>query len=173
MHLFEVDKHLNLTIDPILYTLGPFKKLWDRDKSKNKYIAKQEIAFVYFNNDYKSTFFEEPDTEVREKLVTEFLFEDHPKWKPDPLVRAAEDFYRQQRETFSLRLLQDIMYGLNQLRKQFREPDADMKKFVDTVEKVPKLLAALEQVEKRIKKEQESGNTLKGGKEKSMYADGD
>jgi len=171
MQLFEIDSSYNLKISPQAYILIPFKTLWERDKSKTKDRAKKELAYVFFNNDYKSTFFNEPDEEVRAKIIKQHIFGKDSNWKPDEKVNAAEDFYQEYRDTFSLKLLKDSMYGLNTLREYFRNPGEDVKKYVETIEKLPKLIEALERIEERIKKEQESENRLRGGRTKGMYTD--
>lgn len=171
MQLFDIDTNYQLNISPQAYTLIPFKNLWERDKSKEKDQAKKELAYVFFNNDYKSTFFNEPNEHTRKRIIIEHLFGKDSDWEPDEKVKEAEEFYQEYRDTFSLRLLKDAMYGLNSLREHFRNPGEDIKKYVETIEKIPKLIDALEKVEQRIKKEQETDNKLRGGREKGMYTD--
>ena len=54
MQLFEYNAETGLPqFDPIVFELKPFKVLVDRDKSKNKEVAKAELAFVWLWCDYK------------------------------------------------------------------------------------------------------------------------
>ena len=46
----------NLTIEPELLTLAPFKKIWTRDKSKDKSKALQELGYIYFMYDIRSDY---------------------------------------------------------------------------------------------------------------------
>ncbi len=186
MQIFELDAAHQLKIAPQAYALLPLKAIWERDKSKQKETAKKELAYVFFNNDYKSTFFNEPDSKDRAKMVVEYVFGKDSKWEPDEVVLEAEAFYVEHQDTFSLKLLKDTMKGVNKLREYFRDinfketlksktgeifPKYDVKKFVDTVEKIPKVVESLQNIEKAVKKEQETDSKLRGGREKGMYAD--
>jgi hypothetical protein len=53
-HLFDVDANLELTISPQAYTLVPFKKIWDRDKSKGKQKALKDMSYIYWDADFRS-----------------------------------------------------------------------------------------------------------------------
>ena len=57
MQLFELNADTGLPqFDPIIFELKPFKVLVDRDKTKDKSVAKAELAFVWFYKEYKSDF---------------------------------------------------------------------------------------------------------------------
>ena len=186
MQIFELDGGYNVQINPIAYNLLPFGEIWDRDKSKTKSTAKKELAYVYFNNDYKSDFFNEPDSQKRTEEVIRYVFGKNSKWEPDEKVQQAEEFYRERQKTFSLKLLEDTMYGIDKLSQYFKEinfneveyseggqvrPKYDIKKFADTVEKVPKIIESLKKIRENVEKEQEAESVLRGGREKGMYAD--
>ena len=189
MNLFQIDEQYNVQIDPIAYTLLPFKTIWDRDKSKTKEKAKAELAFIFFTVDYKSVYYNQPDEEEREKEVIRHLFKENKnKWKPDKIVREAQNFYKDKQKTFSLSLLENAMIGINKLSLYLRDisfdeveindktgevkPKHDVKKFADTVKTIPDIMKSLQLLEETVKKEQEQKNSLRGGREKGMYADG-
>ena len=186
MKLFQIDEKYNVSIDPIAYTLEPFRKLWNRDKSKNKIQAKNELAFTYFTTDYKSDFYNIPDITLREKEVAKHVFKDE-NWEPDKAVREAQAFYKERQKTFSLVLLDDAIYGISNLSRYLREvsfddvkvdaksgkvrPKHDIKKYADTIKQIPAILDSLKALEEAVQKEQETDNKLRGGREKGMYAD--
>ena len=186
MNLFEITPEYQVQINPAAYELLPFKTVWDRDKSKTKERARKELAYIVFKNDYKSPFVNEPDEKIREAEVLEHIFGRGTKWKADKVVEEAAEFYIDLQETFSLKLLRDTMSAVSRLREYFREinftevevseqgvvrPKYDVKKFVDTIEKIPKVIDSLQKIEESVKKEREVGDRLRGGREKGMYVD--
>ena len=174
MQLFQINDQYKIDIDPVAYTLIPFKKIWDRDKSKDKSKSKNELAFVYFSVDYKSDFYNIPNVEQREIEVIKHLFKGE-KYSPDKVVREAQEFYKERQKTFSLVLLENALLGLEKLSTYFRDIDFDEydpKKFADTVRQLPAIIESLKRTEEAVQKEQESDSRLRGGREKGLYTDG-
>jgi len=174
MQLFQINDQYKIDIDPVAYTLIPFKKIWDRDKSKDKSKAKNELAFVYFSVDYKSDFYNIPNVEQREIEVIKHLFKDA-KYSPDKVVREAQEFYKERQKTFSLVLLENALLGLEKLSTYFRDIDFDEydpKKFADTVRQLPAIIESLKRTEEAVQKEQDTDSRLRGGREKGLYTDG-
>jgi predicted house-cleaning noncanonical NTP pyrophosphatase (MazG superfamily) len=186
MNLFELTSEYKVQINPAAYTLSHFKKIWDRDKSKAKETAQAELAFVYFTCDYKSDFYNIPETETREIEVIKHCIKDT-KWKPDKVVRDAQEFYKDRQKTFSLILLEDAVHGISKLSSYLRDinfeeneinertgeikPKHDIKKYADTIKTIPDILKALNSLEEAVKKEQQQKNSLRGGREKGLYVD--
>jgi hypothetical protein len=186
MNIFELTSEYKIQIDPVAYTLEPFKVLWTRDKSKNKEIAQAELAFVFFTCDYKSDFYNIAEEEIKEGEVVRHCFKDK-KWAPDDKVRAAQEFYKERQKTFSLILLEDAVHGISKLSSYLRDinfeenevnpktgevkPKHDIKKYADTIKTIPEILKALNTLQEAVKKEQESNRALRGGREKGMYTD--
>ncbi len=186
MKLFELDSNYQVRVDPLAYSLIPFKKLWDRDKSKSKERAKKEFSFIFFTTDYKSDFYNIPSPEKREEEVIKHIFGEK-SWEPDKVIREAQEFYKERQKTFSLILLDDAILGISNLSKHLRnvnfdeveidekagvpKPKYDIKKYADTIKQIPAILDALKVLEEAVRKEQDSDNRLRGGREKGMYAD--
>ena len=186
MNLFELTPEYKVQIDPIAYTIDPFKAIWNRDKSKNKEVAQAELAFIYFTCDYKSDFYNIADEEQREIEVFKHCFKDK-KWSADKIVREAQDFYKERQKTFSLILLEDAVHGISKLSSYLRhinfeeneinektgevKPKHDIKKYADTIKTIPDIMKALNTLQETVKKEQESAKALRGGREKGMYMD--
>jgi hypothetical protein len=182
MRLFEIDSNYILKIDPIAYTLIPFKTLWDRDKSKNKDIAKRELAYIYFKNDFKSDFYSEPDEDKRAVEVKKHVFGDM-KWEPDKFVLDAEEFYRNKQATISSKLLEGAIIYTGKIDKFFRTVDLERtddngrylfnpKQGNDILKDLGKTVESLKQLQDIVRKEQEANNQLRGGRKKGMYTDG-
>jgi hypothetical protein len=64
--LFKRDGY-DVKVDPEALLLKPFKKIWDRDKSKDKNRAMQELGFIYFVCDPRSDYQYLVDIEVRKE----------------------------------------------------------------------------------------------------------
>ena len=91
VRLFKFEAY-EVTIEPEAIMLVPFKTLYDRDKHKDKSMAKQELAYVYFFADPRSDYQYLVDPEVRSSEIIKGL--GMPKgWKPDAAVQRAIDFY--------------------------------------------------------------------------------
>lgn len=182
MRLFEIDSNYVLKIDPIAYTLVPFKTLWDRDKSKTKDTAKKELAYIYFKNDYKSDFYSEPDEEKRSIEVIKHVFGKDTKWSPDKNVIDAESFYKDKQQTLSSKLLEGALIYTGKIDNFFRNVNLEArdvngrylfnpKQGNDILKDLGKTIESLKQLQDIVKKEQEANNQLRGGRKKGMYAD--
>ena len=181
MELFEL-KEYNLTYSPQALALEPFKKLWDRDKSKDKQIAIAELSFIYFFADYKSDFSDILDEHKRAEEILDAI--SLPKgWKPDAAVYAAIKFYQDRSYTVTMRMLESAHKAINKLNKYFDnvnplEKDSqgklvhDAKKLVDTIGNLGKVVDGLKELEDRVKKEKEKKGRLRAGREKGLFEDG-
>jgi hypothetical protein len=180
MRLFSLDNTYNVVIDPIAYSIEVFKKIWDRDKTKTKEIARKELSYIYFNNDFKSDFMQIIDRKERSNEVIKYLFAK--EWSPDALILDAEEFYNKRQETISSKLLNGAMIYADKLRKFFEDVDLnerdDKNKHIfnakqgnDVLKDLGKTIESLKQLEEIVRKEQESsGGMLRGGRKKGMYA---
>ena len=186
MNLIELGTGYKIQVDPAAYMLIPFKTLWDRDKTKNKEKALKELAFVYYTCDYKSPYTENTSIEERDREVKMEVFgkEDY---TIDEEIMAAQEFYRERQKTFSLILLEDAISGITKLSRYLKDinfneneinertgeakPKHDIKKYADTIKTIPDILKSLNALKEAVKKEQESDNNLRAGREKPMYAD--
>ena len=184
MRLFDYNSDTKMPdFDPIVYELGPFKKLVTKDKTKLKGVAKQELAFVWFYCDYKSDFSSEINEEKKVREIINVL--DLPKtWKPTKPVMEAIDFYKEITRTPTVALLEQTKKTIAKL-SDFLEiidftavdnsgkPKYDMKKVVDTTTQIPKLIATLREIEAKVQEEQESiEKQIRGNKNIEALEDG-
>ena len=91
MKLFKYESY-KITISEEALLLKPFKKIWDRDKSKSKEKALSELGFIYFFCDARSDYQYIVDEELRKEQIKEGegMSKD---WQPDKLVEEAMEFY--------------------------------------------------------------------------------
>ena len=170
----------NLTIDPMLLTLKPFKAIWTRDKSASKDRAIQEIAYIYFMEDPRSDYQMYIDRDERSKQIKlgEGFSED---WRPDRAVLDAITFYASFKSEAAL-LAEDTKASIRNLREYLRtidlkatddkgKPIYTLNDYTNAVAKVPKLIIELDSAEKAIAREITQNDKVRGSQEKSMYED--
>lgn len=96
-------KNWVLTVHEELWGLTPFKKLLERDKTKEKTVANAEVLFIWYWTDIKSDYLL-----MNEKDRLEELKKDIPGlpkgWKKDKLIDEAIDLY----EKLSTTILQEL-----------------------------------------------------------------
>lgn len=167
MRLFKYEGY-EVNIEPEALLLQPFKAIWDRDKTKSKDRAKNELAYCYFIADPRSDYQYLIDIEERHKEIIKGLgFEK--TWKPDKLLKDAIKFYDNFKTTGAL-LLEDTKGAIDQVRKILRTFDLsqsddvirDSKDLVAMVKMVPSLVKDLEEAERTINQEMAISGKARG-----------
>lgn len=170
----------NLTIDPMLLTLKPFKALWVRDKTEKKERAIQEIAFIYFMEDPRSDYQYITDREEREKQIREGEGI-KPTWKPDGTVQEAQKLYASFKTPAAL-LLEDTRVAVDKLRQLLRNinleetddkgrPVYTLNVITSTIKQIPQLVKDLDEAERTLAKEIAQSDKVRGAAEKAIYED--
>ena len=174
--LFKYEGY-KLSISEEALLLKPFKKIWDRDKTKNKEKAYMELGFIYFYCDPRSDYQYLTDEEERIKSIKEG--EGIPdKWSPDNIVKEAMNFYNGFKPTSAL-LLEDTRNMVNGYRAKLREITKDMsnleikdiKDIGAIIKQIPALVKDLDEAERAVSKEIIESNKVRGSQEKSIYED--
>ncbi len=179
-HLVEINSEMKLVINPALLTVDVFKKIWERDKSKDKSKAMMDIAYIFWFTDYRSFISDITDMHEKQKQIIQIIDETE-KYRPDDLVEKAIQQY-QKDAPLSLLFLNDVKVAVNELRKYFRELDLSLpdekgkpihnaKQVMDSIKSTGDLLEALEKHEIKIKKDLDLNNSVRGGESKGMYED--
>lgn len=170
----------NLTIDPMLLALKPFKAIWQRDKTEKKERAIQEIAYIYFMEDPRSDYQYITDIDTRESQIREGEGI-KASWKPDGTVKEAQKLYASFKTSSAL-LLEDTRFAIDKLRKQLREIDLNavddkgkpiytLNVITSTIKQIPELIKSLDEAEKSLAKEIAQNDRVRGAQEKSIYED--
>ena len=176
MKLFKYEGY-RIVISEEALLLKPFKKIWDRDKTKNKEKAYMELGFIYFYCDPRSDYQYLTDEEERLKAIKEG--EGIPdKWSPDNIVKEAMNFYNGFKPTSAL-LLEDTRNMVNGYRAKLREITKDMsnleikdiKDIGAIIKQIPALVKDLDEAERAVSKESIESNKVRGSQEKSIYED--
>lgn len=181
MKLFKYEQY-KVTISEEALALKPFKKIWDRDKTKNKDRAISELSYIYFMIDPRSDYQYLTDEEERSLSIIEG--EGLPKtWKPDKLVQEAMNFYASFKTT-SVLILEDTRHAADNLRKSLRDIDLEAKddkgkpiytvsSIISAIKQVPQLVKELAEAEREVTKEiTEAGGRVRGQRAKSLFEDG-
>lgn len=180
MKLFKYEQY-KVTISEEALALRPFKKLWDRDRTKNKDKAVAELAYVYFMEDPASDYQYLVDREERAKAIIEG--EGLTGWKPDKVVEEAMAFYASFKTTSAL-ILEDTRYAADNLRKSLRNIDLEatdekgrpiytVSSIISAIKQVPQLVKELSEAERAVAKEMsENSGRVRGQKAKSIFEDG-
>ncbi len=170
----------NLTIDPMLLTLKPFKAIWGRDKTEKKDRAIQEIAYVYFMEDPRSDYQYIVDREEREVQIREGEGI-KPSWRPDGTVKEAQKLYASFKTPSAL-LLEDTRVAVDKLRQLLRDIDLNavddkgkpiytLNTVTSTIKQIPALIRDLDEAERALAKELAQNDKVRGAQEKSIYED--
>ena len=172
MRLFKYEGY-EVRVAPEALTLKPFKKIWERDKSKTKERALQELSFVYFYCDPRSDYQYIIDNENRLEAVKEG--EGLPKsWKPDKDLEAAIELYRSF-DTSAALLLKAANEAVEKVRSLLTELEPDdtksLKDYLTALKMIPEVATMLKDAEKSLNDESQYGEA-KGAIEKTLFDDG-
>lgn len=182
MRLFDLINN-KLSISEEAYILKPFKKVWDRDKHKDKDLALAELGYIYFMEDFKSDFSDIVDEDIRSKEIKESITLP-PEWEEDEVVRTAREFYQKRsEEVLPLLMLKDAKSIIDKMRVFYREvdflatdkhgkPKYDIDKVARVIERSATIIETLTKLENMIKKEIQSKKDMVGSKKKSTFEDG-
>ena len=171
-----------VTVEPEAIMLAPFKALWDRDKSKDKSLAKQELAYIYFLEDPRSDYQYITDYEQRSIEIIKGL--GMPKgWKPDNAIKRAADFYKSFKP-ISAGLLEDIRTITNNLRESLKSMDLNERddknkpiytpdKITSSLRQLTTLATELDEAERKLSKDILADSKARGNNTKALLEDVD
>lgn len=176
MKLFNY-KDYKVTISEEAMMLKPFKRIWERDRSKSKQRALNELAFVYFFCDPRSDYQYLTDNAERLNAIKEGEgFADN--WKPDKLIDEAMKFYNSFKSEAAL-LLEDVKIMVSGYRSKLRSissnmGDLDIKEIKDLgaiIKQIPSLVKDLDEAEKALNAEMNISGKMRGSGEKTLMED--
>lgn len=166
-----------LTFEPELLTLKVFKKLYQRDKTKDKSKFIQELGYIYFFADPRSDFQIYTDEDERHKEILDSMGLPS-NWKVDNDLKEAINYYNSFKPISAL-LLDDTRAMVNGYRNKLRElttnmSDLEVKEIKDIgaiIKQIPSLVKDLDEAERTIAKEIIQNDKVRGSVEKAMYED--
>lgn len=177
--LFKRDGY-EIKVDPEALLLKPFKKIWNRDRSKDKNRAMQELGFIYFVCDPRSDYQYLVDLDTRMESVKqgEGLPND---WTPDQTVKEAMEFYSSFKPTSAL-LLEDTRVAVDKLREHLKnmdfnevddkgKPKYTLNTITSTIKQIPELIKGLDEAEKAVTSDIREMSKARGNHEKAIMED--
>lgn len=174
--LFKYEGY-EVTIEPEALMLAPFKALYNRDKSKDKSVAKQELAYLYFMGDPRSDYQYLVDAEVRSEEIIKGL--GMPKnWKPDKEIERALAFY-ESFKPMSAGLLEDTRLFVNKYREKLRDLSfeelevKELKEIGAIIKQIPALAKDLDEAERTLSKDIVAEARARGSQSKALLEDED
>ena len=159
-------------------TIPEFKIIYERDKSKDKSVAFNELCYIYHIADYKSIYNNYDDIEKESKVLNDYFKGSN--WRPDEIVKEASKRYNELRETPSMRLLKATRKALSKVVDYFNTVDLNERDakgaivnrigdLTGSAGNVGKLVESLDKVEEKIKKEQLKESKVRGQADITSY----
>jgi hypothetical protein len=117
-----------VVIDPLLLLIPEWKEVWDRDTTKDKSVANQELLYIYFMSEQKRGL--NPYIDYSEDTRSESIIKGHiniAKWVPDAIVKKAieKNVELQVKGNASLRFLNSLKRVMQELTIKFEGMDID------------------------------------------------
>lgn len=162
---------------PEFLAVPHFKRLWDRDKTKNKHKAYNELSYVVFlcdntlSNPYRSM----AETLREQVLKRDILGKED--YKIDKPLQDAIKAFSELKETTSSKLLKSAKIAADKLadyfenKVNFEEVDTNGKPMysardlASNLGAVGKIIESLKKLEEQVIKEQLDGGSARGGAE--------
>ena len=175
--LFDM-KDGKFIVDPNKIIIPPFKEIWERDKTKNKEVALNELSYIYFLADFESPYANFPEDERMERVKIDFITKN--KLKIDALVVHGVEKYKEFQSTHSMRLLKSAQAAADKMASYFNDIDFSAqsddgkllyiaKDVATTLGNVGKIIESLDKVEEKVKKEIKTESKIRGGGKASTW----
>lgn len=174
-----------LTVDEEVWGLRPFKKILERDKSKEKELANAEVLFIWYWCDVKSDYLLMKESDRLKELIKDIPA--LPKnWKKDKVIDEAIELYKKLSRTIlqdlyikALKSAQDVgdyLQNTKALLYERDKADRPVTKIADItrgLKDVKIIMKDLKLAEKEVIKEiEDNEGRQKGSKSFATFEDG-
>jgi len=173
-----------VVLTPEGLSIPSFKRIWDRDKSKDKNRALNEIRYVVFMKDPVRSPYKDIEATRKDVMVKEDIFGDV-EWAPDSFVKEAMADYEELRISTTLRLLRSAKIATEKLANYFEDVDFSLvdpstgkpvysaRELSSNLGSVGSIIKSLITLEDAAKREMLENSHIKGGSEISYFEDPD
>jgi len=166
MNLFSLaGGHVTFSTEALL--IKEFKTLWDRDTSKTKEAAIEDMAYVYYLTDYKSAYKAYDEDARHSKIVKDIITRKN--WKPDSKIDEAILKYKELQTTPSMGTLDDVESALTKIRMYFRNIDVTdddtgkkTQTLITNVKSIGDLIKGITSLRELVEKEISETQRIKG-----------
>lgn len=160
-----------------------FKVLWDKDKSKDKKRALDEIKYIVFLVDPIKSPYKDVDELTKESTIRTDIFKDA-GWEPSSDVLDAIEKFTELRYTTTLKVLKAAKTAVEQLANYFSavnftekdnwgKPLYSVNDLAANLGRVGNIVKSLNILEDAAKREMTEGSRIKGGTEIGYFEDPD
>lgn len=167
-------------IDPNRLIIPEFKKLWSRDKSKDKSKVLKEIAYITFSFDLSADNPYRGYSEYERDIVLKKDLFDDANWEPDQDILNAQEKFKKLMENTNIRVLLSAKQAAEELAKWFRQVKCDaideegnslfsVTELSRNLKEVGNIIKSLSQLEDMVRREQLDKTTTRGGTDIGMY----
>lgn len=168
-------------VSPEALLIKPIRMLWNQDRTKQKEKFFQQMSYLFFFADPRSTYSYLIDDEERKKAIIEQegLPEDY---KPSELLLEAIEIYKKHTITTSQRLLEASMKAADKVSKFLEDvnlteeddkgrPKYQVSSITTALKQVEGIVTSLQTLAKKVEQEVEDKSKARGG-QKALFEDG-
>ena len=154
--VFDI-KENNVFITPDALSIKVFKDIYNADKSKDKVLATNAIAFIYHTCDPNSPYYDIPEDERDKKVLDEVVSNKDFKVSSD--INKAREIYKSLILTpldILLESSKQAIRDISDFLKETAEDPKDLQTKLEMMTKFSKFINEFQGLEKTVKKERES-----------------
>lgn len=155
----------------IVIAIPIMKKIWDRDKSKDKELAFKEYSYIVFLCDFHSPYWNISD-DIKEGMIRNAVF-GNTKWEPDETIKEAIKVYEELQETRHLKMLKSYQHIEDQITSynnkvnfedvdDWGKPKYNIKDIVQSAEKIGNIIKSISLLEKQVQVEITDSMNVRG-----------
>ena len=181
MHLLEYE-NFEIKISPEAFLVKPIREIYNDDKTDNKESFMQQMSFMFFMVDPRSTYSYITDLEERANEVIDQ--EGLPKdFTPSKKLKRAMEVYEKHTITSSYALLEAAKIAVDKVGRFLKDVDLNtlddkgkpvytINSITSAIKQIPQLAKDLVEAEKVVAKEIEEKGRARGGNNKTLLDDG-
>lgn len=184
MKLLEY-KDYQIIVSPEILLVKPIRKLYNQDRTKTKEQFMQQMSYMYFMVDPRSTYAYITDEDARANAI--ITQEGLPKdFSPSPSLVEAMKIYGEHTITSSSRLLTSVRVAIDALVDEMNESKRILDERTDkgarvtktndlitSINNVMKMIPQLQDLERKVAAEINEKDARAKGAENKMFEDGD
>lgn len=161
----------------------PIRRLYNMDRSKHKEKFMQQLSYIFFMVDPRSTYsyIIDPDERHKQIVIQEGLPKD---FKPSAELQDAMKIYEQHTTSSSTKLLESTRIAVDALSEELKQTKERLQERTDkgaavykvndimaSLERVLKFIPQLQELERKVESELKEGARARGT-ENTMFEDG-
>ena len=177
MKLIKVENY-SLSISDEALLVKPIRKLWNQDRSEKKERFYQQMSFLYFFTDPRSSYAYMLDDEERKQAIVEQEGLE-PDFQPSPLLKEAMEVYKKHTITPSQRLLENALISADKVGQFLRDVDLTEKDdkgkplyqvsaITAALKNVEGIVTSLQNIQRKVEQEISEQGKARGTQELSV-----